>query len=72
MRVHRAGGGAPFTGLEPAGLSEGPVIPVAEGAIEKGSPDEPVKLLWDTAQCEPWPHFSTGRPLARRLTSREE
>ena len=27
VRVHRAGEGAPFTGLKPAGLDVGPVIP---------------------------------------------
>ncbi len=47
VRVHRAGEGAPFTGLRPAGLSEGPVIPVAEKAIETGSPDELIDLLMD-------------------------
>lgn len=41
VRVHRAGEGAPYTGLKPAGLSVGPVIPLAERAIETGSP-EPV------------------------------
>ena len=40
VRVHRAGEGAPYTGLKPAGLSEGPVIPVAERALETGSGDE--------------------------------
>jgi hypothetical protein len=34
VRVHRAGEGAPFTGLKPAGLDVGPIIPVAEKAIE--------------------------------------
>ena len=38
VRVHRAGEGAPFTGLKPAGLDVGPVIPAAERAIESGSP----------------------------------
>jgi uncharacterized protein DUF6448 len=37
VRVHRAGEGAPFTGLKPAGLDVGPVIPVAEKAIESGN-----------------------------------
>lgn len=40
VRVHRAGEGAPFTGLKPAGLDVGPVIPLAERAIEQGDPDE--------------------------------
>lgn len=45
VRVHRAGEGAPYTGLKPAGLDNGPVIPVAERAIESGSPDELARLL---------------------------
>ena len=45
VRVHRAGEGAPYTGLKPAGLDVGPVIPVAERAIESASADELVKLL---------------------------
>src|SRR5512146_2756716 len=45
VRIHRMGEGAPYTGLKPAGLSEGPVIPVAEAAIESGSPDELIEVL---------------------------
>ena len=45
VRIHRAGEGAPFTGLKPAGLDVGPVIPVAEQAIETGSPDKLVELM---------------------------
>lgn len=40
VRIHRAGEGAPYTGLKPAGLSVGPVIPLAEHAVETGSADE--------------------------------
>lgn len=40
VRVHRSGEGAPYTGLKPAGLDEGPAIPLAEKAIEAGSIDE--------------------------------
>jgi Family of unknown function (DUF6448) len=36
VRVHRAGEGAPYTGLKPAGLDVGPVIPLAERAIATG------------------------------------
>ena len=32
VRLHRAGEGAAYTGLKPAGLDVGPVIPVAEKA----------------------------------------
>lgn len=45
VRVHRAGEGAPYTGLKPAGLSEGPVIPLAERAIETGSPEPVAEFL---------------------------
>lgn len=45
VRIHRAGEGAPYTGIKPAGLGHGPVVPVAEQAIETGSADELVTLL---------------------------
>ncbi len=45
VRVHRAGEGAPYTGLKPAGLGHGPVIPVAEMGIESGSPGQLKDLL---------------------------
>jgi len=52
VRIHRAGEGAPFTGLKPAGLDEGPVIPVAERAIESGSPDELADALTSVVREE--------------------
>jgi len=45
VRVHRAGEGAPFTGLKPAGLDVGPVIPLAERAIERGDPADLADFL---------------------------
>jgi hypothetical protein len=45
VRLHRIGEGASFTGLKPAGLYEGPIIPVAEKAIQTGSPRELIDLL---------------------------
>jgi hypothetical protein len=45
VRVHRAGEGAPYTGLKPAGLDVGPVIPVAERSLARGHPDELVEVL---------------------------
>jgi hypothetical protein len=45
VRVHRAGEGAPCTGLKRSGLDVGPVIPVAEHALEQESPDELADLL---------------------------
>jgi hypothetical protein len=45
VRVHRAGEGAAFTGLKPAGLDVGPAIPLAEAAIESGDPTALTALL---------------------------
>ncbi len=50
VRVHRRGEGAPYTGLKPAGLDVGPVIPAAERAIDTGSAEELAALLTDTLQ----------------------
>jgi Family of unknown function (DUF6448) len=47
VRVHRAGEGAPYTGLKPAGLSFGPVIPLAETAVENGTAEPVSDFLSD-------------------------
>jgi hypothetical protein len=44
VRVHRAGEGASFTGLKPAGRDLGPAIPAADEAVRAGSV-EPVRRL---------------------------
>ena len=36
IRLHRAGEGAAYTGLKPAGAEYGPVIPAAEYAVQSG------------------------------------
>lgn len=48
VRLHRRGEGAPYTGLKPAGLEVGPVIPAAEHAIRTGSPEDLLAVLTDT------------------------
>lgn len=45
IRLHRAGEGAPYTGLKPAGLDEGPVVPRAEKAIETGNANEAIRFI---------------------------
>jgi len=45
VRIHRAGEGAPYTGLRPAGSEIGPAIAGADGALEAGSADALVKLV---------------------------
>ena len=47
VRVHRAGEGAPFTGLKPAGRDLGPAIPAADQALGDGSIEKVAKLLTD-------------------------
>jgi hypothetical protein len=36
VRLHRAGEGAAFEGLKPAGIDHGPAIPAAEAAVKSG------------------------------------
>lgn len=50
VRVHRAGEGAPYTGLQPAGRDLGPAVPAADRAIETGSVEPVVKLLTDAVK----------------------
>jgi hypothetical protein len=45
VRIHRAGEGAPYTGLKPAGRDLGPAIPAADKAIETGSVDHLVTMI---------------------------
>lgn len=63
VRVHRAGEGAPYTGLKPAGLGFGPVVPVAERAVESGSPDELVALLTEKVRHEVLERFGRAMSL---------
>jgi hypothetical protein len=51
VRIHRAGEGAPFTGLKPAGLDLGPAVPAADRALKTGSIEEAVKLLVDAVSA---------------------
>ncbi len=48
VRVHRAGEGAPYTGLKPAGRDLGPAIPAADQALKTGAAEPLLKLLQDT------------------------
>lgn len=50
VRVHRAGEGAPYTGLKPAGLDIGPAVPAADLAIKTGSVDTLCTLLTEAVR----------------------
>lgn len=45
VRLHRAGEGAPYTGLKPAGRDLGPAIPAADKALEDGTVEPLLKLV---------------------------
>lgn len=57
VRMHRAGEGAPYTGLKPAGRDLGPAIPAADKALEDGSIEPVVRLLTGVVQDGVREHF---------------
>ena len=65
VRVHRAGEGAPFTGLKPSGLDVGPAIPIAERAIASDSPEELIAFLVNAVQTEIVDRFELLRDTRR-------
>jgi len=52
VRLHRKGEGKGFTGLKPAGLDWGPVVPKADKAIEIENPKDVVDFIKKTAEKE--------------------
>ena len=64
VRLHRAGEGAPYTGLKPAGRDLGPAIPAADRAIETGETAALERLL--TAELRDGLHDSFARVQATR------
>ena len=79
VRVHRRGEGAAHTGLQPAGLDVGPVIPVAEQAADTGDPAALLALLREELEHQVVhrleevrslaAHAGAGVPPARAATS---
>jgi len=59
VRIHRAGEGAPYDGLKPAGMDFGPAIEEADKALENGSADHLVQLILD----------AIGDGIRKRFTS---
>lgn len=64
VRIHRAGEGAPFGGLQPAGRDLGPAVPAADTALENGSIEQVEKLLTDAIRDGVHKHFDAA--LSRR------
>ena len=61
VRVHRAGEGAPYTGLKPAGRDLGPAVPAADRALEDGSIDKVLKVLSDAVRKGLQEHYHRVR-----------
>ena len=64
VRIHRSGEGAPYTGLKPAGLDVGPALPLAERAVNDGSPGPLTDFLTDLLRGEVGHRLETVRSLA--------
>ncbi|MBI3849064.1 MAG: hypothetical protein HY298_02060 [Verrucomicrobia bacterium] len=64
VRIHRAGEGAPYTGLKPAGRDLGPAIPAGDKALETGQL-EPVQRLLSN-EMEHGLHERFKEALAKR------
>jgi hypothetical protein len=60
VRVHRAGEGAAFTGLKPAGRDLGPAIPAADKALREGKVEPLVELLTETITHSIRRHFEAA------------
>jgi len=65
VRIHRAGEGAPYTGLKPAGRDLGPAIPAGDKAIATGSTDAVLKLLTDEVREQLNAHFQQVRASSK-------
>ena len=63
VRVHRAGEGAPYTGLKPAGGVQDPALAAADKAIDTGKPEAVAKLLADAVKAGLHERFAHLRAL---------
>jgi len=64
VRIHRAGEGAPYTGLKPAGRDLGPAIPAADKALETGTAEPLLKLMGEMVQEGIREHYTHARTKA--------
>ena len=70
VRLHRAGEGVPFTGLEPAGTDLGPAIPAADKALESGDLTPLTNLLTQAVRERLAERFKTAQ-AARRFPAHD-
>lgn len=65
VRIHRAGEGAPYTGLKPAGRDLGPAIPAGDEALATGEIEPVLKLLADKIEHGLHAHFKNVSEKSR-------
>jgi hypothetical protein len=70
VRVHRAGEGAAYAGLKPAGRDLGLAIPAADQALKDGSIDRVIKIVTDAAVSGIRRHFE--RAASRKDFDRDD
>ena len=63
VRIHRAGEGAPYTGLKPAGRDLGPAIPAADKALQTGDLEPLMRLLTEATRDGVRAHFKQATAL---------
>jgi len=51
VRVHRAGEGAPYTGIKPTGTDPGPAVTAADRALKQGSVDDLANRMGKLAEA---------------------
>ncbi len=63
VRVHRAGEGAPYTGLKPAGSVQDPTLAAVDKAVDTGKPEPVARLLADAVKAGLHQRFAELRAL---------
>ena len=66
VRLHRAGEGAPYTGLKPAGRDLGAAVPAADRALRSGNPGPLQELVMDAVR------EGLDRQFAQAMQKKEE
>jgi len=69
VRIHRAGEGAPYTGLKPAGTDPGPAVQAADKALQTGEPDRLVKTINDAVAAGIRERFSKAAEAKKHADS---
>lgn len=67
VRIHRAGEGAPFTGIKPAGTELNPGVEEADKALITGSADALLKLITETIVHGIHEHYERTMSLKKHV-----